>query len=101
MRAFDQILRILMWLGIVAGLAYFATVFYDGAVKGNMKGRQDWLEVIVPFGLLCLPPLAGVWSWDGNRTGHQSKAFYVSAAVAIGLAVLIVVFFGAMLSMFD
>lgn len=100
MRAFDQWLRWLMWLGVVAGLALFAFIVINGGKGGNIRNPQQWLTIVGILGLLWVPSAFGVWSWDGTRTGAQSAKFYISAALAIGLAALIVTFFFALMSSF-
>ena len=102
MRLVNQVLRAVMWLGVVAGLALLASIIYSAAGAGVFKGPvQRWLNPVALLGFLWVPAALGLWSWDGARPGAQSITFYGVALLTVVLAVVIALFFTILISGFS
>lgn len=102
MRILNQILRVLMWLGVVGGLALLASIIYSAAGDKMFKGPPArWLIPVATLGMLWVPAAISLRFWDGARPGAQSIAFYLFALLTMVVAGVIGLFFAVLINGFS
>ena len=74
-------IRIITWLGIMAGLTLIALAIWYLALGGSQTTESlKWLQFMQTLGTFLIPPILCAWIWDTNHqpfawlkiTNHQS-----------------------------
>jgi len=60
--------RIVVWLGIMAGLTLLAMGIWYIALGGSQSTESlKWLQLLQTIGTFLLPPILCAWIWDANH----------------------------------
>ena len=84
------LVRILIWLGIMAALTLLAMLIWTLATGGSQSTSSlKWLQFLQTLGTFLLPPMIGAWLWAEHKPLHWlrlNRAFsWQTALLAIAI----------------